>query len=179
MTSSRPPSYHAMAAIGNARTEHQCLSLYQAQLDAPTRGALTMFKPDGELHSLWFLPPPCLHRHRRIMPSDWPTGEDLETCDDCGLFRLVHEKGAGSAWCPIDPEEARRAAMWWLKTQEVGIDGKCEWCRARSFRHMVAVGGRWRCPVPACSTRIEYGAEPWGAPPGRDTSEAGAAWAWL
>lgn len=180
MTSSRPPSYHAMAAIGNWRTQHLCMCLYQAQLDAPVRSALVMFNATGELHSLMFRPAPtCLHRHRRIVAIDWPTGEDLETCEDCGLYRTVHEKGDSISWFQVDPEATRQATLDWLNAQKVGSDGKCDWCRSRVFRHLVAVGGRWRCPVPACSTCIEYGAEPWGASQGRETSEAGAAWAWL
>lgn len=39
----------------------------------------------------------CRHAHSHFDPKGWPTGEDLEICDDCGASRTHWEQGQ-SAW---------------------------------------------------------------------------------
>lgn len=49
----------------------------------------------------------CQHKHTHFDPAGWPTGEDLEVCDDCGMSRTHWEQGE-SPWTMVDDIEDER-----------------------------------------------------------------------
>ena len=49
----------------------------------------------------------CLHAHTHFDPLGWPTGEDLEVCDDCGASRTHWEQGR-SDWLSMERIMERR-----------------------------------------------------------------------
>lgn len=164
----RPPSYHAMAAIKSGATQHLCLSLYQAVFEPPIRGLLVMFDFDAagaavdcrKMTALLFQPKPCVHLPRVTLYQRWPSGETIEHCPGCGMYRLVHEQGR-SGWAPLELEQAMSGAAAWLDTVGIVNGSTCVLCYHGNRKHLIGVGGRWVCPVPRCAVTFEYGAEPW------------------
>jgi len=53
---------------------------------------------------------PCEHKDTRFDPKGWPTGEDLEICNVCGMSRTHWEQGE-SSWEMVDDIDAARAEI--------------------------------------------------------------------
>lgn len=149
-------------------TLERCGELLQAKFEPPIRGLLVMFDFDRtgatvdcrEMTALLFQPKPCVHLPRVTLDRRWPSGEAIEHCPGCNMYRLVHERGR-SGWAPLELEQACLAAAAWVETVGI-VDGcKCVLCDHGQHRHLIGIAGRWVCPVPRCSVTFEYGAEPW------------------
>ena len=49
----------------------------------------------------------CCHSDTYFLPELWPTGEDIEVCNCCGLSRSHWEQGE-SCWVDVDLVKGRR-----------------------------------------------------------------------
>ena len=43
----------------------------------------------------------CLHKNTRYLEEEWPTGETIEVCSDCGMSRAHWEQGE-SNWIMVE-----------------------------------------------------------------------------
>lgn len=70
--------------------------------------------PKKKQRELGMLPPviceSCKHTRTQLDPLRWPTGEDLEVCQDCGMSRTHWEQGK-SGWVFIKDIAAERLAL--------------------------------------------------------------------
>ena len=62
----------------------------------------------------------CCHKNTYMLPDPWPTGEDIEVCNCCGLSRAHWEQGE-SSWVVVDLVADRKQLQLSLNDMEKGV----------------------------------------------------------